>query len=66
MTFSAFVAIERPDDHPARPADYRPLSAFWRKRGYEEVEGAVAEFEWREVGGAVETSHQLQYWAREL
>lgn len=63
---TAFVAVMRPEDHPARPADYRPLDAFWRKRGYAPVDGAVAEFEWREIGDKVETSHQLQYWAREL
>ena len=64
--FASFVAVVRPDDHPARPADHRPLDAFWRKRGYAQVDGAVAEFEWREIGETVETVHQLQYWAREL
>lgn len=64
--YAAFVAVIRAEDHPERPKDYRPLDAFWRKRGYAPVEGAIAEFEWRQIGDSVETTHQLQYWAREL
>jgi GNAT superfamily N-acetyltransferase len=30
----AFCAVQRPVDHPLRPTDYRPLDAFWEKRGY--------------------------------
>ena len=62
----AFVAVIRPEDHPARPADYRPLDPFWRRRGYAPLADAVAEFEWREVGADIETKHQLQYWTRAL
>ncbi len=29
-----FCCVERPIDHPRRPADYVPLDAFWNKRGY--------------------------------
>ena len=31
---AAFCGVVRPDDHPARPADYEPLDSFWGKRGY--------------------------------
>lgn len=31
---SCFCAVIRPEDHPARPAGYRPLDGFWRARGY--------------------------------
>lgn len=66
LRISCFCAVMRPEDHPARPDDYRPLDPFWRKRGYEPMPGAVAEFEWREVGAPEETVHQLQYWWRRL
>ncbi len=29
-----FCCVERPVDHPRRPADYVPLDQFWNKRGY--------------------------------
>ncbi|MGZ9811802.1 GNAT family N-acetyltransferase [Pseudoroseicyclus sp. H15] len=64
--YSAFCAVVRPADHPARPEGYRPLDGFWRARGYEPVEGAVATFHWRDTGAAEESPHRLQVWMREL
>jgi len=65
-THAAFCGVVRPEDHPARPAEYRPLDAFWRKRGYAPVEGAIAHFRWKEVGEAEESDHALQFWMRAL
>jgi GNAT superfamily N-acetyltransferase len=65
-TRAAFCAVVRPADHPARPADYRPLDAFWRGRGYAPLEGAVARFAWRDLGDAQETEKLLQLWMAPL
>lgn len=65
-THSAFCAVIRPADHPARPADYRPLDPFWRGRGYAPLPGAVAHFRWRDVGDTAETEKPLQFWLRDL
>ena len=32
--FATFCAVQRPADHPLRPAGAVPLDAFWRKRGF--------------------------------
>lgn len=64
--WTAFLSVIRPADHPARPAGYRPLDGFWRKRGYAPVEGAVARFRWKEHGTAEESEHALQLWLRRL
>jgi GNAT superfamily N-acetyltransferase len=63
---AAFCVVIRPADHPARPAGYRPLDAFWRGRGYAPVAGAVARFAWRDLGDAEETEKPLQLWMRRL
>jgi GNAT superfamily N-acetyltransferase len=63
---ATFAAVVRPDDHPARPGDYRPLDAFWRKRGYAPVEGLVTALAWREHGEAEESPKPMQYWLREF
>ena len=65
-THAAFCGVVRPEGHPARPPEYRPLDAFWRKRGYAPVEGATAHFRWKEVGEAEESDHALQFWMRAL
>jgi GNAT superfamily N-acetyltransferase len=64
--YSTFCSVIRPADHPARPADYAPLDPFWRKRGYEKVEGLVATFPWRDIGDEAETEKPMQFWMREL
>lgn len=63
---AAFCSVIRADDHPARPASYRPLDAFWRARGYAPLAGTTARFDWKCVGEAEERSHDLQYWTRAL
>jgi GNAT superfamily N-acetyltransferase len=63
---AAFCAVIRPADHPARPAGYRPLDAFWRGRGYAPLAGAVAEYAWRDLGAAEETRKPMQFWLRRL
>lgn len=64
--WSVFCSVIRPAGHPARPADYRPLDGFWRKRGYQPLPGVTASFSWRDLGHAGETTKQLQFWIKPL
>ncbi len=64
--FSAFCSVIRSPDHPAKPATYHPLDPFWRTRGYEILEDAVARFSWKDVGEMAETLKPLQFWIRTL
>ena len=64
--FSAFCAVIRPEDHPLKPKTYRPLDAFWRKRGYAPLPGVIAHFRWTDVGQTGETEKPLQFWGRPL
>ncbi|HPD91669.1 MAG: GNAT family N-acetyltransferase [Rhodobacter sp.] len=62
----AFCAVQRPADHPARPAGYRPLDAFWRARGYAPLPGVIATFRWRDLGDSMDSAKPLQFWMRDL
>lgn len=62
----AFCAVQRPADHPMRPAHYRSNDAFWMKRGYAPLPGVVAEFSWKDIGDDTETRKPLQFWMRAL
>ena len=63
---ACFCAVQRPADHPARPAGYIPLDAFWRKRGYTPDPGLVCEMAWKEVGAAADSAHRLGFWRKPL
>lgn len=66
FTETAFCGVVRPDDHPARPADYRPLDGFWTKRGYRKVPGLVGSYTWRDLGASEATAKPMQFWVRPL
>jgi GNAT superfamily N-acetyltransferase len=63
---ATFAAVIRAEDHSARPAGYRPLDDFWRKRGYARVENLVTHLAWKEHGEKTETLKPMQYWMRKL
>ena len=66
FTHVTFCGVMRDDDDPRRPAGYRPLDAFWEKRGYEKVDGLIGTYDWREVGDVDETTKRMQFWVRAL
>lgn len=63
---AAFCGVVRAADDPRRPAGYRPLDAFWMKRGYAKVEGLVGNYDWQEIGADRESAHPMQFWTRSL
>lgn len=64
--YCAFCGVVRPADHPLRPAEYRPLDAFWRKRGYTPLEWVQASYRWKDIDQPEESDHTLQFWMRAL
>lgn len=65
-THCCFCAVVRPDGHPARPSGYRPLDAFWEKRGYRKLAGVTTTYRWKDIGEARETGKPMQFWMRKL
>ncbi len=63
---STFCRVVRPDDHPLKPASYRPLDGFWKKRGYAPADGLVAQYPWKDIGESDETDKPLQFWTHRL
>lgn len=64
--FTCFCAVARPDDHALRPADYRPLDAFWIKRGYRKETRLQSQFDWTDIDQPESTSKPMIYWLRPL
>lgn len=65
--YSCFCAVNRPDTHPRRPADYRPLNDFWTARGYRRHPELVMSLGWKDLDDAQgESIKSLTYWIRPL
>lgn len=64
--YMAFCAVVRAETHPRRPADYVPLDAFWRRRGFLPVPGLIGQMGWRDVDAAEESPKPMQFWIKAL
>jgi GNAT superfamily N-acetyltransferase len=63
---ATFCAVERPADHPLRPADYRPLNAFWQAQGYTQHTELQTTFVWKEISEEAESPKTLTFWLKQL
>lgn len=63
---ATFCAVERPPDHPMRPAGYVPNDAFWTRRGYVRDAMLACRMSWRDVGEAQASDKTLRFWCRPL
>lgn len=63
---AAFCAVQRPADHPLRPAGYTPLDEFWTHRGYTRHPGLTCRMSWRDTYETQETEKTLMFWTRDL
>ncbi len=61
-----FCAVERPADHPLRPADYMPLNRFWEKRGYRHHPELRTSFTWRDLNESAESPKPLSFWIKHI
>ena len=64
LEYTAFCAVDRPDDHPLRPKPYRSHDAFWDKRGYRKQPNMKAEYQWKDIDQESETKKQMTFWLR--
>lgn len=63
---ACFCAVERPADHPLRPAGAVPLNAFWQRRGYTHHPELACTMRWKQVDGADKATNRLSFWIKPL
>jgi len=61
-----FCAVERPADHPLRPADYQPLDGFWRNRGFEKRPDLFSHFSWKDIDADTANTKKMVYWLKRV
>lgn len=62
---SLFCAVERADDHPAKPAKARALAPFWEGRGYA-ARDATLIMSWTDLGDDAPSEKSLKVWTKAL
>lgn len=65
-SYTAFFAVHRPDDHPMRPENYKPLDEFWIKRGYKKRSDMMTWFSWKDIGHEAESKKPMIFWLKKL
>ncbi|MGB5063943.1 MAG: GNAT family N-acetyltransferase [Candidatus Competibacter sp.] len=63
---AGFCAVERPADHPRRPATYRPLDAFWNRYGFVKHPELRTTFSWRDLDEDAESPKPMAFWLKHL
>lgn len=66
VSVCTFSAVIRSPDDPRQPGDYKPLDAFWGRRGYTPWDGMTCKIGWTELGSAVETQQDMQFWRKQI
>lgn len=66
QSWTTFCAVERPPDHPMRPADYVPNDVFWGRRGYVREPGLECRMSWLDLGDNAPSNKTLGFWQRRL
>ena len=61
-----FCAVQRPVDHPRRPAGYVPLDSFWEKRGYHKQPQLQTTFTWRDLDETEPSAKKMMFWMKKL
>lgn len=64
--WSCFCAVERPADHPRRPADHVPLDQFWTKRGYMKRPELRTTLSWKDLDETEESPKPMVFWLKRL
>jgi GNAT superfamily N-acetyltransferase len=58
---ACFCAVERPADHPRRPAGYVPLDTLWNRQGFVRHPELRTAFSWRDLDEDTESSKPMVF-----
>lgn len=64
LGLTTFCAVDRPSNHPLRPASYQPLDEFWKSQGYVKQPHMQATFTWKEICEQEESPKTLTFWTK--
>jgi GNAT superfamily N-acetyltransferase len=60
-----FASVIRPENHPAKPKEYRSLDTMWLSNGYQPT-SFTCTLSWKEISEKEETEKILALWEKEI
>ncbi len=66
FAIACFCAVERPADHPRRPADYISLALLWNRQGFVRHPELRTTFSWRDLDEHAESPKPMVFWLKPL
>ncbi len=60
-----FCGVERAENHPLKPENYKPLDLFWISRGYKPA-NLVSYFEWKDIDEESPSLKKMNYWKKAI
>lgn len=63
---ATFCSVDRGENHPLKPSEYRSNDVFWTKRGYTPQPNLVCEMSWLDIGETQSTRKPLRFWLKNL
>lgn len=64
LKWTCFCAVQRPEDHPLKPQEYKPLHSFWHRRGYQERPELSVFLNWKDRDQEKEDTKKLNFWMK--
>lgn len=61
-----FCGVVRPENHPLRPDDYRPLDLIWTKFGYQKHPDLTTYYHWKDLDEETESAKKMVFWLKPL
>jgi len=63
---TCFCSVDRGDNHPLKPANYRSNDAFWLKRGYIKDPSLQSFMEWPDLDEDTPSLKKMIFWTKSL
>jgi len=63
---ASFCCVQRPPDHPLRPAGYVPLNEIWNRFGYREHAELETDFDWKDIDQSEPTRKRMRFWLKPI
>ncbi len=64
--YTTFMTVDRPDDHPCKPKNFKPVDEIWQHFGYKLLPDMKVSMGWLQVDTETKTLNTLSLWYKKV